>query len=128
MARKLGIKEGFVIKLVNQPDYYFELFTDIPGNITVSDKKRELKNMVHLFVTGHKELMKQLPVMKNEIVQDGMVWVSWPKKVSKVETDITEDIIRNLAIEIGLVDIKVCAIDDVWSGLKLVIPLKNRHK
>jgi hypothetical protein len=128
LAKKLGIKEGFTIKLVNQPDYYFELFTDMPEKITVSAKQGLHKNVVHLFVTTHKELIKQLPILRNEIVQDGMIWVSWPKKASKVESDITEDIIRNLALKMGLVDIKVCAVDDIWSGLKLVIPIKNRHK
>ena len=65
-------------------------------------------------------------MLKNEIVPDGMIWVSWPKKASKVPTDVDENLVRNTALEIGLVDIKVCAVDDVWSGLKLVIPVKDR--
>jgi hypothetical protein len=64
--------------------------------------------------------------LKNEIVPNGMIWISWPKKSSKIRTDVTEDVIRHLALTNGLVDIKVCAIDDIWSGLKLVIPVKDR--
>jgi hypothetical protein len=67
-----------------------------------------------------------LPKLTRQIKADGMIWVSWPKKASKVATDVTEDLIRNSALKIGLVDIKVCAVDEVWSGLKLVIPIKDR--
>jgi hypothetical protein len=73
-----------------------------------------------------KELVKNINDLKEQIVQSGMIWISWPKKSSKVETDITEDVIRNIALKNGLVDVKVCAVDEVWSGLKLVIPVKNR--
>lgn len=72
------------------------------------------------------ELYKQLPALKNEIEKNGSIWISWPKKSSGVKTDVSEDLIRDFAIETGLVDIKVCAVDEVWSGLKLVIPVKNR--
>jgi hypothetical protein len=67
-----------------------------------------------------------LPKLKNEIVPDGIIWASWPKKAAKIATDVTEDMIRGLALNSGLVDIKVCAVDEVWSGLKLVIPVKER--
>lgn len=127
LARKLGIKEGFVIRLINAPENYFTLFEDWPEKVTVAKNKRQ-KNFIHFFCTESKELFAQLPVLKNELVDNGMIWVSWPKKAAKLKTDITEDVIRNFALQIGLVDIKVCAVDATWSGLKLVIPIAQRKK
>ena len=126
LAKKLGIKEGFKIRIVNQPAYYFELFTEIPENISILRDKKIKKNLIHYFTKHAKDLHKDMVSMRNEIEPDGMIWISWPKKASKVATDITEDIIRDLALRNGLVDIKVCAVDEIWSGLKLVIPVKDR--
>jgi hypothetical protein len=127
LARKLGIKEGFVVRLINAPQNYLTLFEDWPEKVTVTKGKSQ-KNFIHFFCTESKELFAQLPVLKNELVDNGMIWVSWPKKAAKLKTDIIEDVIRNFALQIGLVDIKVCAIDDTWSGLKLVIPVAQRKK
>jgi hypothetical protein len=124
LAKKLGIKEGFKIALFNQPDYYFKLFIDLPDVKIVSGKSTV--DFIHYFVKEEKQLLKEISKLINQIEQNGMIWISWPKKSSKVETDITEDVIRNIALENGLVDIKVCAVDETWSGLKLVIPLKER--
>ena len=82
--------------------------------------------MVHLFVTRREDLAKQLGRVRGLIEQDGMVWVSWPKKAAKVETDVNEDVVRAEAFPLGLVDVKVCAVDAVWSGLKLVIRVSER--
>jgi len=128
LAKKLGIKEGFIIKLINQPDYYFDLFTGFPSGVKISNESQQARHLIHFFTKEKIELEKELPLLKNELVPNGMIWVSWPKKASKVTTDITEDIIRNLALSIGLVDVKVCAVDDTWSGLKLVTPLHQRGK
>ncbi len=128
LAKKLGIKEGFVIGLVNAPEHYLELFTDLPESIEISAGKRTPKDLIHFFTKEEKQLLRVLPILKVQIKQEGMIWVSWPKKTAKVSTDVTEDIIRDYALSIGLVDIKVCAVDEVWSGLKLVIPLKDRKK
>ena len=125
LAKKLGIKEGFTIAVINAPDYYFDLFTDLPKVNIINDGKKK-KDLVHYFVKEQKQLIKDIFKLKEAIEQNGSIWVSWPKKASKVTTDITEDIIRNLAIQNGPVDVKVCAVDEVWSGLKLVIPVKNR--
>lgn len=84
------------------------------------------KDVIHFFTKQQDEFLTMLPQLMKQIKPEGMIWVSWPKKASKVVTDITEDIIRNFALEIGLVDIKVCAVDETWSGLKLVIPVKDR--
>ena len=126
LAQKLGIKAGFAVKLVNAPDYYFNLFTDLPTDLILTADENQKKDFIHFFTKSKSEYTSQLPVLKNQLKPNGMLWVSWPKKASKVPTDITEDIIRNYAIEKGLVDIKVCSVDEIWSGLKLVIPVKQR--
>lgn len=112
--------------MVNQPDYYFELFTDLPKNIALLTDKKTKKNFIHFFAKQAKDIHEEIALLKNEIEQDGIIWVSWYKKASKIPTDVSEDLIRELALANGLVDIKVCAIDEIWSALKLVIPIKNR--
>lgn len=125
LAKKLGIKAGFKLRLINAPEYYMDLFhDDIPHDLYFDGSSAH--DMVHFFTKDKRELDSLLPLLKNDIHQNGAIWVSWPKKSSKVVTDVTEDTIRNLALQSGLVDVKVCAIDDVWSGLKLVIPVKDR--
>jgi hypothetical protein len=126
LVKKLGIKEGFKIRLVNQPDYYFKLLGDMPEDISFTNDKKIKKNFIHYFTRQAKELQRDIVALRNEIEPNGMIWISWPKKASKIPTDITEDVIRNLALSNGLVDIKVCAVDEIWSGLKLVIPVKDR--
>jgi hypothetical protein len=128
LAKKLGIKPGFKCHLINPPEHYFELFTDMPDAVSFLSDKKAKKNFIHLFTKSAKELEKNITSLRAEIEPDGMIWVSWPKKASKIETDITENEVRNLALTNGLVDVKVCAVDDVWSGLKLVIRVKDRIK
>ena len=123
LEKKLGLKDGQRVSLINTPDNYEKLFTSFPE---IQLKTRGTVELIHFFTKSQKEMILRLPKLKNRIVQNGMIWVSWPKKSSKVKTDIIEDKIRNYAIEIGLVDVKVCAVDEIWSGLKLVIPLKFR--
>jgi hypothetical protein len=126
LTKKLGIKSGFHISLVNAPEYYLQLFADLPAELYFENKGDIKIDFIHFFTNSKDEFTSLLPLLKDRIKANGMIWVSWPKKASKVPTDITEDIIRNYAIEIGLVDIKVCAVDEIWSGLKLVIPTKDR--
>jgi hypothetical protein len=126
LHKKLGIKEGFTFKLVNAPDNYFDLFTEIPEKLLELNNPRVGKDFIHFFTKDSLEFEKVLPGLMKEIKQNGMIWVSWLKKASKVPTDMTEDVIRNYALAIGLVDVKVCAINKIWSGLKLVIPVKDR--
>jgi len=126
LAKKLGIKANFKIKLINQPDYYYKLFSEFPeGTKEVEDEKVK-KDFIHYFAKDAKEYEKDIKKLKKEIVPNGIIWVSWPKKASKVVSDVTEDLVRNLALKNGLVDIKGCAVDEVWSGLKMVIPVKYR--
>ena len=126
LIQKLGIKKGFRIKLINAPDDYFELVANLPDSVVFENDRSEDLDLIHFFTKQADEYYKQLPVMKQQIKPNGSIWASWPKKSSKVVTDITEDIIRNYAIAAGLVDIKVCAINEIWSGLKLVIPVVKR--
>lgn len=128
LAKKLGLKPGFQIKLINPPAYYWTLFPDIPNGLQEEHNASTKKNFIHCFFTTVKDLFEALPQLKNELLPDGMIWVSWYKRSSGMKTDITEDVIRNFALSLGLVDIKVCAIDEKWSGLKLVIPVKNRRQ
>ncbi len=126
LAKKLGIKPGFKVALINAPGHYLSLFTDLPPDIAFVNDENQLKDLIHYFVKEKAEYFALLPQIRTQIVQNGSIWISWPKKASKVPTDITEDVIRNYALEIGLVDVKVCAVDEGWIVLKLGIRLKDR--
>ncbi|MBL7961302.1 DUF3052 family protein [bacterium] len=126
LAKKLGIKDHFKIRLIDAPAHYLDLFSDLPPTVVFAKETKSRKDLIHYFVTEAARLKKELPALKKELAPNGMIWVSWYKKSAKMPTDITEDIIRGAALKIGLVDVKVCAIDEQWSGLKLVIPLKDR--
>jgi hypothetical protein len=126
LAKKLGIKEGFTIRLVNAPEHYYSLFSDFPATTTIVEDNKTPADFLHFFTPDTTTLQKNITRLKKQMKPNASLWVSWYKKSSKMPTDITEDIIRNIALENGLVDIKVCAVDDVWSGLKLVIPVKDR--
>jgi hypothetical protein len=128
LAKKLGIKENFTLKLLNTPEYYFDLFSDFPKQVKILTKEKTDIDFIHYFSKDKASLTKDIPSLRKQLAQDGMIWISWYKKTAKVPTDVTEDIVRNLALKNGLVDIKVCAIDEMWSGLKLVIPVKDRKK
>jgi hypothetical protein len=120
LPQKLGIKPGATLYLEGAPADYPSQGTTIARSVT---KKVDL---VHVFTKSAAELDAKLRRLRDKIRDDATVWVSWPKKASKVPTDITEDTIREIALPLGFVDIKVCAVDHVWSGLKLVIRRENR--
>jgi hypothetical protein len=126
LYKKLGIKEGFTVKLIKAPSNYQTLIGNLFKSVTITNKKTEQVDFIHFFTNSIKELESKLPQLKNEIVKDGTIWVSWYKKSSKKSTELNDNIIRDTALATGLVDVKVCAIDDEWSGLKLVYRLKNR--
>jgi hypothetical protein len=127
LAKKLGIKEGNLMLVVNKPSYYFDLFNEFPHEVIVHEAPgSELYNIIHFFTTSKADLHAQLPKLKQKIVQNGMIWVSWPKGKSKIPKDLIEDDIRNLMLTIDMVDVKVCAVDDDWSGLKGVIRVEKR--
>jgi hypothetical protein len=124
--KKLGIKTNSVFLTVNPPENYRELLAGMPAGIEIATAADPPQGFVHLFVTSLAALKKQLPRLKKALAADGVIWVSWPKKASGVKTDVTEDRIREVALPLGLVDVKVCAVDATWSGLKLVIRVANR--
>ncbi|MGG7663452.1 DUF3052 domain-containing protein [Dyadobacter sp. BHUBP1] len=126
LVKKLGIKPGFKIRFVDPPTHYFDLLEGLPADIIVLEEPVPELDFIHYFTKQAAGLERDLPALRRQIVPNGTIWISWPKKASKVPTDVTEDVIRNLALPIGLVDVKVCAIDAVWSGLKLVIRVKDR--
>ena len=128
LAKKLGIKSKFKIRLFNQPNYYYDLFSDLPQDIIVLTDKKSKKDFIHYFALNTATLNKDIKQLRQEIEENGMIWISWYKKSAKIETDLNENIIRDIALDNGLVDVKVCAIDDLWSGLKLVIRMKDRKK
>ena len=121
LAKKLGFREGHRVKTSRAPPDYDDLVTPRPDNVLISSSIRSGIDIWHYFSKSRTQLGRDLPRMRENIRQDGMIWVSWPKRASKVPTDVTEDVVRKLALPLGLVDVKVCAVDDVWSGLKLVI-------
>ncbi len=108
------------------PDYYFDLFEEWPKEVAIVEDDSPEKDFIHFFTREKTNLDQLLPQLRKEIKPNGMIWVSWPKKASKVPTDITEDVIRAAAFDNKLVDVKVCAVDKVWSGLKLMIRKKDR--
>jgi hypothetical protein len=128
LARKLGIKEGTRLWAKNAPRGYRRLLAPLPPDVTILSRAGKDLDLIHLFTLTRRELAKSLRPMMTCIRQDGAIWVSWPKKSAKVPTDVTEDVVRELALPLGLVDIKVCAVDETWSGLKLVIRREHRRK
>lgn len=125
LAKKLGIKEGFLVKAINPPAHYFNLLAPLPSASKFTEVEKGL-DLIHAFFVKEKQLRESLPELKKQVKKTGTIWVSWPKKASQIPSEVDEDKIRALALEVGLVDVKVCAVDDIWSGLKLVYRLKNR--
>jgi hypothetical protein len=121
LAKKLGIKPGTELHVIHGPDDYARLVDPLPEGVRVTDGLSKTTDIVHLFSTSKAELAPALGSFRKTLKPDAVIWVSWPKKSSKVPTDITEDTVRELALPLGLVDIKVCAVTEIWSGLKLVL-------
>ena len=126
VAQKLGIKPGFCIFVDGAPSAYGAIVGPLPADVTVTAAPKPSLDMVHLFAMQSKGLAAKLRRYRPAIAPDGTMWVSWPKKSSGIASDLTDVVVRNTAIPLGLVDTKVCAIDDIWSGLKFVIPKDQR--
>ena len=120
LAKKLGYKPGLRTVVIGEPEGYQAWLHPLPQGIEFERAVSSTTDLVHVFVTEQAPLSKHLAVFREKLRPEASVWVSWPKKASKVPTDITEDTIRHLALPLGFVDIKVCAVSEVWSGLKLV--------
>ena len=121
LAKKLGIGAGHRVWLANAPANYKRLVAPLPDGVTFVAKPSGTTDVAHVFASKRRVLDKTLRALRSALKPDAAVWVSWPKKASKTPTDITEDVIREVALPMGFVDIKVCAVDDTWSGLKLVV-------
>ena len=121
LVRKLGFRPGMRAHFASAPDDFADLLGELPDDVRVLARPAPDLDLVMLFVTERAQLERRIGGLHAKLRQDGMVWVAWPKRASKVPTDMTEDVIRDIALPRGLVDVKVCAIDDTWSGLKLVI-------
>lgn len=121
LAKKLGITDGVSVVTKHAPTEYHALLAPVPPDVTFGTRVSARTDVVHGFYTDRATLSKDLTALRTAIRTDAAVWVSWPKKTAKISTDITEDVIRSVALPMGFVDIKVCAVSDVWSGLKLVI-------
>ena len=121
LAQKLGIKEGSRVFASGAPDAFAHTMEPWPAGAIAVDRVDAHTDLIHIFEKSRAKLAKTLATNLRKMRQDAAIWVSWPKKASKVPTDITEDVIREIALPMGLVDVKVCAVDETWSGLKLVI-------
>jgi hypothetical protein len=121
LVKKLGFKPGQAVAYVDAPGDFPELLGDLPDGVTVRARLRGPLDLVVCFVTARRDLERRLPRLRAALQPAGMLWIAWPKRSSGVATDMTEDVVRDVALPTGLVDTKVAAIDDTWSGLRLVI-------
>ncbi|MCC8949378.1 DUF3052 family protein [Bradyrhizobium sp. Arg62] len=128
VVQKLGLKPGFCIFVDGLSVPYGDVVGELPADVLVTKTARAPLDVVHLFAAKAEGLAAKLRRYRQAIAPDGMIWVSWPKKSSRVATDLTERQVRETGLANGLVDVKVCAVDDVWSGLKFVMPAKDRGK
>lgn len=126
LAQKLGIRAGARLFLRAPPANYPQRVAPLPEGVRTVRRLDATTDIAHLFVTRRVQLQAALAAARRAMRDDAVVWVSWPKKAARVPSDISEDVVRELALPLGLVDIKVCAVDDTWSGLKLVVRLAQR--
>ncbi len=123
LPKKLGIKENFRTMLVEMPA---SVRKELKPVLAACTEETSALDFAMLFVTKQSDLKKQFPKVAKQLAPAGMLWVCWPKKSSGVASDLDENLVRNIGLEAGLVDVKVCAVDEVWSGLKFVIRVKDR--
>lgn len=128
LVKKLGIKSGMDYLVVNAPREFHDWLGELPEKAQVVTQASSPFSSVHVFVTEQKELTSLLKNYRHTLDPAGFIWVSWPKKAAKVTTDITEDVIREVALPLDFVDIKVCAVSEVWSGLKLMVRKELRDQ
>jgi len=124
LVKKLGIKDGFKVLFVNQPTDYLNLLGQLPDVVEAADQKNI--DFIHYFTKCKSELESEILSLKGKLAKTGTLWVSWPKKSSNVDTDLDGNIVRLTGLNAGLVDVKVCAVSDIWSGLKFMYRKKDR--
>ena len=128
LVDKLGIKPETSVAIINAPANFEKTLGPLPAGVVPKSRLGANMDFIHAFFLSAKDLAAQFPKLKKALSESGTLWVSWPKKAAKVETDVTESLVREIGLKNGLVDIKVCAVDEVWSGLKFVYRLKDRSK
>lgn len=126
LLKKLGIKPGTSLLIQNAPADYFDWISPLPEEVSVKPSSGKQLDFIHAFVKDQKEFKRLFEENKKKLRKDGMMWISWPKKSSGVSTDLDENFIRDFGLTAGLVDVKVCAVNETWSGLKFVYRLKDR--
>ena len=126
LAEKLGIKPDVKVAILNPPDGYDRTLGPLPGGVQRVASARGPLDFIQFFTVDRKELEKRFPVLARALRDDGALWISWPKGASGVRTDVNETVVRQVGLANGLVDVKVCAVDEIWSGLKFVRRLKDR--
>lgn len=126
LAKKLGIKPGHSVATVNEPDEFRSLLVDLPGDVDLDAELTGRLDVVVAFYTEHTDLVGDLDRLGAAVFPDRMIWLAWPKKASGVDTDLTGDVVRASVLATKLVDVKVCAISDTWSGLKVVWRKEHR--
>ena len=127
LAEKLGIKAGFAVLVIHPPKGYVRLLGRLPKRVTIRRRLAGRVDMIHAFVRTRGELAERFLDWKEALPPDGSLWISWPKRGAEFPTEVTEDVVRTVALAGGLVDVKVCAVDETWSGLKLVYRTKDRR-
>lgn len=128
LVKKLGIKEGFRLGLVNSPEGFTRELSPLPNNVKIMEGRLPNSlDLILLFVESQKTLTREFTKMALKLASNGMLWIAWPKKASGVATDLSDNSVRQIGLDGGLVDVKVCAVNDIWSGLKFVYRLKDRQ-
>ena len=128
LIKKLGIKEGFRIAIVDGPSNFLKTLGELPASTKVVSSVAAPLDLVILFTESEQQLIKKFSLLAEKLTANGMIWVGWPKKSSGVPTDLSFDSVQRIGLGAGLVDVKICAIDEIWSGLKFVYRLKDRKK
>ena len=126
LTKKLGIKEGSRIGLVNAPKGFQSELGELPENAEFVARLKNSLDIILFFVLTQRELARDFSKLAKKLVADGMIWIAWPKKSSGVTTDLSFESVQRIGLDAGLVDVKICAVDDTWSGLKFVYRLKDR--
>ena len=127
LPKKLGIKDGHRLALLGAPDDFEATLGELPEGVELRSSARGRSDVLGYFTKSRSDLRKRLPALARSIYPDASLWIAWPKRASKVRTDMTEDVVREVALPLGLVDNKVCAIDETWSGLRIVWRRENRE-
>jgi hypothetical protein len=126
LLKKLGVKENFKIAFVNEPDYFRELLGELPDSVDILSRPGSKMDLIVFFVREEKMLASKFAGLARKLVPNGTLWIAWPKKSSGVQTDLVFNNVQRIGLESGLVDVKICAIDEIWSGLKFVYRVADR--